>query len=104
MVYSSRNTGLSILFLVTTFHFLVVLNKHNNKSMGNCISKISKDRLLALEEFMKKKISFEKEKARPGLDMLTGETYTRIYSIKGLPKKKKTFAPFQAGVGWRDLF
>ena len=55
--------------------------------MGNCISKINKDCLLALEEFMKNKTSFEKGKARPGLDMLTGGTCTRTHSLKGLPKK-----------------
>ena len=70
--------------------------------MGSCISKISKDRLLALEEFMKNKTSFEKGKARPGLDILTGGAYTRIHSIKGL-SKKETFAPLQTGVWWRDL-
>ena len=57
--------------------------------MGSCISKISKDRLLALEEFMKNKTSFEKGKVRIGLDMLTGGTYTRIHSIKGLSKKMR---------------
>ena len=70
--------------------------------MGNCISKISKDRLLALEEFMKNKTSFEKGKVRPGLDILTRGTYTRIHSIKGL-SKKETFTPLQTGVRWRDL-
>ena len=45
---------------MTTFHFLVVLNKSKNKGMGNCISKISKDRLLVLEELMKNKTSFGK--------------------------------------------
>ena len=55
--------------------------------MGNCISKISKDRLFALEEFMKNKTSFEKGKARPGLDILTGGTYTRIHSKKRFSKK-----------------
>ena len=71
--------------------------------MGNCISKISKDRLLALEEFMKNKTSFEKGKTRPGLDILTGGTNTRIHSIKGL-SKKKTFTSLKTGVWWRDLF
>ena len=52
--------------------------------MGNCISKISKDRLFALEEFMKSKASFEKGRVRPGLDRLTGGTYTGIHSIKGV--------------------
>ena len=68
--------------------------------MGNCISKISKDRLLDPKEFMKDKTSFEKGKARPGLDRLTGGTYTKIHSIKGLPKK----ITLQTGVWWGDLF
>ena len=71
--------------------------------MGNCISKISKDRLLALEEFMKNKTSFEKGKARPGLDIFTGGTYQRIHSIKKIPEKI-TFAPLQTGVWWKDFF
>ena len=71
--------------------------------MGNCISKISKDRLLALEEFMKNKTSFKKGEAMTGLDTLTGGTYTRIHSIKGL-SKKNTFAPLQTGMWWGDLF
>ena len=66
--------------------------------MGNYISKISKDCLLGLEEFMKNKASFEKGKAGPGLDRLTGGTYTRIHSIKEL-SKKETFAPLQT-VAW----
>ena len=60
--------------------------------MGNCISRISQDLLLALEEFMKNKTAFEKGKARSGLDILTGGTYTRIHSMKGF-SKKETFAP-----------
>ena len=56
--------------------------------MGNCVSKISKDCLRALEEFMKNKTSFEKGKARPGVDILTGGTYKRIHSIKRLSKKR----------------
>ena len=64
--------------------------------MGNCISKINKDRLLDLEEFMKNKTSFEKGKARPGIDRLTGGTYMRIHSIKGL--SRKTLTPLQTGV------
>ena len=75
------------------FSFLVVLNKHKNKSMGNCISKISKDRLLALDEFMKNKTSLKKGKARPGLDMLTGVTYTR-----GASKKKNVCSTTNWGV------
>ena len=33
--------GLSILFLVITFHFLVTLNKRENKGMGSCLSKLN---------------------------------------------------------------
>ena len=69
--------------------------------MGNCISKISKDRLLGLEEFMKNKTSFEKGMVRPGLDMLTGGTYTRIHSLK---KYSKMLAPLQTVAWWRNLF
>ena len=54
--------------------------------MGNCISKISKDRFLAFKEFMKNETSFEKEEARPGLDRLAWGTYMRIHSIKRLPE------------------
>ena len=71
--------------------------------MGNCISKISRDRFLAFEEFMKNKTSFEKGKARPGLDRLARGTYMRIHSIKKLPEKI-TLAPLQTGAWWRDLF
>ena len=39
MSFSSINLGLSILFLVSTFPFLVVLNKHKNIGMENCLSK-----------------------------------------------------------------
>ena len=65
--------------------------------MGNYISRISKDRLFALEEFMKNKTCFEKGRIRPGLDRLTGGTYTTIHSIKGL-SKKEAFAPLQTGM------
>ena len=41
MVSSSTNLGLSILFLVSTFHFLVTLNKRKIKGMGNCLSKFN---------------------------------------------------------------
>ena len=71
--------------------------------MGNCISKISKDRLLAFVEFMKNKTFFEKGRKSPSLDSLTGGTYKRIHSIKGL-SKKETFAPLQVGMWWRNLF
>ena len=71
--------------------------------MGNCISKTSNGRLLGLEEFMKNKTSFEKGKVRPGLNRLTGGTYTRIHFVKGF-SKKETLAPLQTGASWRDLF
>ena len=69
--------------------------------MGSCISKISKDRLLGLEESMKNKTSFEKGKVKPGLDRLTEGAYTRIHSIN---KYSKTLALLQTGVWWGDLF
>ena len=56
--------------------------------MGNCISKISKGCLFAFEEFLKNKTSLEKGRVRPGLERLTGGTNMRIYSIKGLSKKR----------------
>ena len=71
--------------------------------MGNCISKISKDPLLAFEEFMKNKTFLEKGRIRPSHDRLTGETYTRIHSIKGF-SKKETLAPLQTEMWWKNLF
>ena len=52
---------------------------------------------------MKNKTSFEKGKLRRGLDMLTGGTYTRIYSIKWL-SKKEALASLQTWMWWRNLF
>ena len=69
--------------------------------MGNCISKISKDRLFSLEEFMKNATSFEKGKVSPDFDRLTGGTYTRIHSMK---KYSETLDPLQTGAWWGDLF
>ena len=71
--------------------------------MENCISMIIKDRILAFEKFMKNKTSFEKGKVKLGLDRLTGVTYTKIYSIKGLSKKEAS-APLQAGMWWKNIF
>ena len=71
--------------------------------MENCISKISKDRFFALEEFMKKKTSFEKGRVRPGLDRLIGGTYTSIYSIKGL-SRKRSVCLIETGMLWKNLF
>ena len=69
--------------------------------MRNCISRISKDRLLDLEEFMKNATSSEKGKVRPDLDRLTGGTYTRIHSMT---KYSRTLDPLQTGAWWRYLF
>ena len=69
--------------------------------MGNYISKISKDRLLAFEEFMKNKTSFEKGRKRPSLDRLTRETYTRIHSIQGLSKR---LAHYKVACGGEPFF
>ena len=69
--------------------------------MGNCMLKISKNRLLGLEEFMKNAASSEKGKVRPGLDILTGGTCTRIHSMI---KYSETLDPLQAGAWWRYLF
>ena len=71
--------------------------------MGNCISKINKDRFFAVEELMKNDILFSNRISRFGLDTLTGGTYMRLHSIKKIPKKI-TLAPLQTGVWWRDLF
>ena len=67
--------------------------------MGNCISKMNKDHFFAFEE-MKNFALFFKGNTRFGLDMLTGGTYMKLYSIK---KYSKTFAPLLTGVWWRDL-
>ena len=72
--------------------------------MGNCISKISKDRLFALEEFMKNKTSFEKGRARPSLDRLTRGKYTRIHSVKGFSKKKKRLPRYKLACGGENFF
>ena len=69
--------------------------------MGNCISKTFKGLFFAFEEGMKSKTSFEKGRVRRGLDMVTGGTYMKLYSIK---KYSKTFAPLQTGMWWRNLF
>ena len=57
--------------------------------MGNYISKISKDCLLGLEEFMKNATSFEKGKLRPGLDRLTGGHIRESTPYRGFQKKKR---------------
>ena len=69
--------------------------------MGTYISEMSKELLLDLEEFMKNATSSEKGKVRPGLDRLTGGTYTRIHSMT---KYSRTLDPLQTGAWWRYLF
>ena len=44
------------------------------KSIGNCVSRISKNHLLDLEEFIKNATSSEKGRVKTGLDRLTGGT------------------------------
>ena len=68
--------------------------------MGSCISVISNDLLLGLEEFMKNATSSEKGKVRPGLDRLTGGPYMRIHSMK---KYSKTLDLLQTGAWWGGL-
>ena len=97
---SSSNLMFSFLFPSDHFSFLVGLETNKKK---NGISKTCKDCLFAFEEFMKNKTSFEKGRVRPGLDRLTGGTYTRIHAIKGL-SKKEAFAPTQTGMWWGNLF
>ena len=71
--------------------------------MGNCISKISKDRFFAIEELMKNDILFSNGRVRFDLDMLTGGTYMRLHSIKKIPEQI-TLAPLQTGAWRRDHF
>ena len=75
MVFSSTNLWVSILFLVSIFHFLVALNKRKNKSMGNCISKINKDHFFVYKELMKNYILFSKRMTERALEMVTSEVY-----------------------------
>ena len=70
--------------------------------MGNCISKINKDRFFAIEEFTKNDIFFSSRKVRFDLDMLYRETYTGFHSIKKIPEKI-TLAPLQTGAWWGSL-
>ena len=69
--------------------------------MGNCISKVFKNHFFAFEEGIKNKTSFGKGRVRRGLEMVTGGTYMKLYSIK---KYSKTLAPLQTGMWRRNLF
>ena len=81
--------------------FVVVLNKHENISMGNCISKTNKEYFLAFEKEIKNEILFSKGKTRCVLEMRAkGKKYTGVHPIK---KYSKTLAPFQTGMWWRNL-
>ena len=82
------------------FRFWLSWINVKNKSMGNCISKINKDRFLDLEEYFKNMTSSEKERVRPVLDIITGGRYTRIHSTE---KYLKKLDPLQTGVWWRSL-
>ena len=72
--------------------------------MGNCISKINKDRFFACEEEMKNVIPFFKGKIRTGLEeVIRGKTYTGLHSIKKY-SNIMTFASLpQTGVWWKNL-
>ena len=50
---------------------------------------------------MKNKTSLEKGRVRRGVDMVTGVTYMKLYSIK---KYSKTLAPLQTGMCWKNIF
>ena len=65
---------------MTAFHFDCI--EQNVKRMGNCISKISKDLPLSIEEFVKNNILFSNGSVGMGLGMLTGGTCMRFNSIK----------------------
>ena len=69
--------------------------------MGNHISKTNKDHFFGFEEGMKNKTSFEKGRVRRGLDMFTGGTYMKLYSMK---KYSKTLASLKTGMWWRNVF
>ena len=72
--------------------------------MGNCISKINKDRFFAYEESMKNNIPFFKGNARVFFEMCArNKTYTGLHSIKKY-SNIMTLAPLQTGVWWRVLF
>ena len=102
--FIDKSQVIHLLFLeVTTFHFDCIEQNVKIKSMGNYISKITKDHFFAFEEEMKNKTFLEKRKIRRGLDIITGGTYTRIHSIKGL-SKKEAFPLLQTGMLWRNLF
>ena len=70
-------------------------------SMGNCISKTFKGLFFAFEEGMKSKTSFENGRVRRGLDMVTGGTYMKLYSIK---RYSKTLPLSQTGMLWKSIF
>ena len=66
--------------------------------MGSCLSTISKDRLLGLEEFMKNATSLEKGKVRPSLDRLKrGDIYEDPFH-KGTFKKRNVCSITNWGV------
>ena len=79
--------------------------------MGKCISKISKDHLLDLEEYLKNKTSFEKRKRRPGLDIIAGggiyedpfhkEVFKNVGSITNWGTVEKLF--FKNGLTPKDI-
>ena len=69
--------------------------------MGNCISKINKDRFFDFEESFKNETFFEKGRVRPVLDIITGGGCTTIHSIERT--YSKTLPTLQTGTWWRSL-
>ena len=65
--------------------------------MGNCISKINKDRSFVYEEYLKSKTPLGKGKTRRALDVDTrGGTYMEAHSLLRFTEIM-TLAPLQTG-------
>ena len=71
--------------------------------MGNCISKINKDRFFVYKECMENKTSLGKGKTRHALEMGTrGGRHVGAHSLLRF-SEIMTLAPLQTGMWWRDL-
>ena len=81
---------------MTTFSFLVVLNKHKNKKHRKLCFKDQQGSFFAFEEKMKNDILYFKGKTKSAIEMCArGKKYIGIHSIKNY---SETFAPLQTGV------
>ena len=68
--------------------------------MGNCISKINKDRFFVYEEYMKNKTSLEKGKTSRALEVGSrGGTHVGAHSFLGF-SEIMTLAPLQTEIWW----